>query len=45
MSTLKRHINRIHEGGYNHKCDSCGKFFTVAENLKAHIKTIHEGQM
>ena len=25
------------------KCDSCGKLFTRAHNLRGHIKSIHEG--
>ena len=28
----------------NHKCDTCGKFFSRSDILKTHIKTIHEGQ-
>ena len=28
----------------NHKCDSCGKEFSQAGNLKKHINTVHNGQ-
>ena len=29
--------------GVNHQCESCGKSFASADNLKIHIHTIHEG--
>ena len=25
------------------KCDSCGKLFSNAGNMRSHIKTVHEG--
>ena len=34
----------VHEGHNDHKCKSCGKSFSQAENLKKHIYTIHEGR-
>ena len=42
--SLKNHIKTIHEGHRNHKCDTCGKYFTELGSLMMHIKTIHEGQ-
>ena len=27
----------------DHKCESCGKLFSQAGNLKIHIHTVHEG--
>ena len=36
------HINNIHDGGKNHKCELCGKLFPQADNLKIHIKHIHD---
>ena len=39
-SNLQTHIKRNHE---EQKCDSCGKSFKYAGDLKKHIKTIHEG--
>ena len=30
-------------GRKDQKCESCGKSFSRAENLKKHIHTIHEG--
>ena len=27
----------------DHKCESCGKSFARVENLKRHVKTVHEG--
>ena len=39
---LKKHtINKCHK---DHKCESCGKTFTDARNLKRHIHIIHEGR-
>ena len=31
------------KGFLEHKCKSCGKSFSVAQNLKRHIHTFHEG--
>ena len=43
---LKRHIKRIHEGHKDYKCDSCGKSFSVADDLKTHmnIHIINKGR-
>ena len=37
------HINAIHKGQRNYKCDACEKSFTHPASLKRH-KIIHEGQ-
>ena len=39
-----RHIHIVHGGLKDYKCESFGKSFTRAHNLKRHIQTIHEGQ-
>ena len=54
LSSLKRHFTRnlhkksekklkqiiiVHEG---HKCDSCGKSFSVTEDLLYHINSVHD---
>ena len=41
---LKKNINAIHNGKKYHKCESCGKLFTVAGSLRTHIKSVHNGQ-
>ena len=41
---LKRHINSVHNGQKDHKCDSCGKAFSRAGHLKRHIDSVHNGQ-
>ena len=40
---LKLHINSVHEGIKNHKCDLCQKAFSHRGKLKNHINTVHEG--
>ena len=39
-----RHINSVHNGQTDHKCDSCGKTFSRKDSLKTHINSIHNGQ-
>ena len=41
MYVLRGHIKTIHKGK-KFKCNSCGKSFTQAGNLRVHIKTVHE---
>ena len=41
---LKKHINAVHNGQKDHKCDSCGKAFSQAGHLKTHINSVHNGQ-
>ena len=36
---LKRHIKMVHEGLKNHKCDICGKYFSMRPDLK--LSLIH----
>ena len=39
---LKRsHINLAHYGKKDHKCDSCGKAFSISGNFVKHISFIH----
>ena len=40
---MKIHIQTVHEGVKEHKCDHCGKTFGVRHNLKKHIESSHEG--
>ena len=38
------HINSVHNIQEDRKCDSCGKSFSQAGNLKKHINVVHNGQ-
>ena len=39
-----RHLKTVHESHKDYKCESCGKSFSSADNLKKHIQyIIHEG--
>ena len=40
-STLKKHINTVHNKQKDRKCDSCGKAFTNNSLLNVHIKRVH----
>ena len=40
-STLKQHINSVHEGVKVHECNVCGKSFRDTGGLKIHVKTVH----
>ena len=40
---LKKHIDTIHNGQKDYKCNSCGKSFSQAQNLKTHINSVHNG--
>ena len=40
---LKQHINSVHNGQKDYKCDTCGKAYFEARNLKIHINSIHNG--
>ena len=33
---------QIHTPDKNHKCNICSKVFTLHENLKRHVKTVHD---
>ena len=41
---MKRHINGVHNGQKDHKCDYCGKTYSQAGDLKRHINLVHNGQ-
>ena len=40
---MRDHINSVHNVQKDHKCDSCGKAFSKAGNLKRHINSAHNG--
>ena len=42
---MKRHVNTIHKVEKYHKCESCGKAFSRAGNLKRHVDTIHKEEI
>ena len=39
---LDKHINRVHEGLKDFKCDSCDRSFTCSTRLRRHNEKIHE---
>ena len=39
---LRKHIYTVHESHKDHKCESCFKSYTTAQNLRKHIHTVHE---
>ena len=41
---MKKHIDGVHNGKKDHNCDSCGKSFSQAEDLKRHIYSVHNGK-
>ena len=41
---MKKHINHVHNCQKDHKCESCGKAFSSAGDLKDHINGVHNGQ-
>ena len=41
-STLKRHINFVHEKLKKYKCEQCSKPFSLRQTLKFHVDVVHE---
>ena len=41
VSMLKRHINAVHNGQKDQKCDPCGKSYSQAWDLKRHTNKAH----
>ena len=41
---INKGIYTVHEDRQNHKCESCGKSFSQAGNLKRHSLIVHEGR-
>ena len=39
---MTKHIQNVHEGKRDYKCEFCGKLFTQKGTLKSHIGFIHE---
>ena len=40
---LKAHVERIHEGKKNAKCDICGKMLFKSNDLRRHVAHVHDG--
>ena len=39
---VQNHINNVHKGLKNYKCDLCDKAFGLKGNLMIHINSVHE---
>ena len=37
---LRRHIEMVHEGRKDYKCENCEKLFSTADNLKKHFRSV-----
>ena len=44
VNQSKLHINSVHEGVKNYKCDLCDKVYSRPTDIKRHIIGVHEGQ-
>ena len=44
IDVQEKHINSVHNSQKDYKCDSCGKAFSLAGDLKRHINAVHNGQ-
>ena len=42
--SLKTHVETIHEGMKQFKCDICNAEFTSKQGMEEHVTTIHEGK-
>ena len=42
ISYLKKHIKAVYETSKDHKCEACGKAFSEAVKLTAHIRSVHD---
>ena len=40
---METHLHTVHDGYKDYKCDSCGKSFFQAGDLKRHHHTVHDG--
>ena len=40
----KKSVPAVHNGQKDHKCNSCGKALSTAQNLKTHINLVHNRQ-
>ena len=43
-STLKKHVESIHENKESYECPNCDYSFSLKGNLKRHIKSVHENR-
>ena len=43
VGEMKRHIQSVHEGKKDYKCNSCDKMFFSKAHLKRHFNGIHKG--
>ena len=39
----KRHIQKVHDGLKNHKCEQCDNKYSRSHDLKRHIERVHDG--
>ena len=42
---MRKHVESVHEGLKQYKCQQCDKAFGDDGNLKRHIKSVHEGSI
>ena len=42
---LKKHIHSIHEKHEDHKCEYCGKSFSLSENIKQHMEICEKNSL
>ncbi|CAH8827920.1 unnamed protein product [Trichobilharzia szidati] len=43
VTSLRAHIDAVHQDNRTGRCDICGKTFTTLSYLRMHITTVHEG--